>query len=92
MSCLPFNIMIIDDIQLQRPVPGRLAESGVSLTANQVSLVRAPVRPHTFVEIYHEIISTVILPLPLIQEGQMSVSSEFMCTTRDSQKVRGQFE
>ena len=27
-------------------------------------------------EIFHEIISMVILPLPLIQEGQMSVSGE----------------
>ena len=43
-------------------------------------LVRATVWPHTFVEIYHEIISTVILPLPLIQEGQMSVSGESRCT------------
>ena len=44
------------------------------------SLVRAPVRSHIFVEIYHEIIPTVILPLPLIQEGQLSVSGESMCT------------
>ena len=28
----------------------------------------------------HEIFSTVILSLPLIQEGQLSVSSERMCT------------
>ena len=28
----------------------------------------------------HEIISEVILPLPLIQEGQLSVTSEIMCT------------
>ena len=28
----------------------------------------------------HEIFSTVILPLPLIQEGQLSVSGERMCT------------
>ena len=31
-------------------------------------------RQHSFVEIDHEIFSTVILPLPLIQEGQLSVS------------------
>ena len=30
-------------------------------------------RQHCFVEIDHEIFSTVILPLPLIQEGQLSV-------------------
>ena len=28
----------------------------------------------------HEILSTVILPLPIFQEGQLSVSGERMCT------------
>ena len=37
-------------------------------------------RKHSFVEIDHEIFSTVILSLPLIQEGQLSVSGERMCT------------
>ena len=37
-------------------------------------------RQHPFVEIDHEIFSTVILSLPLIQEGQLSVSGERMCT------------
>ena len=37
-------------------------------------------RQHSFVEIDHEIFSTFILPLPLIQEGQLSVSGERMCT------------
>ena len=37
-------------------------------------------RQHSFVEIDHEILSTVILSLPLIQEGQLSVSDERMCT------------
>ena len=37
-------------------------------------------RQHSFVEIEHEIFSTVILSLPLIQEGQLSVSGERMCT------------
>ena len=32
------------------------------------------------VEIDHEIFSTAILCLPLIQEGQLSVSGERMCT------------
>ena len=35
---------------------------------------------HSFVEIDHEIFSTVILSLPLIQGGQLSVSGERMCT------------
>ena len=33
-----------------------------------------------FVEIDHEIISTTIRHLPLIQEGKLSVSGESMCT------------
>ena len=33
-----------------------------------------------FVEIDREIFSSVILSLPLIQEGQLSVSGERMCT------------
>ena len=37
-------------------------------------------RQHYFVEIDLEIFSTVILFLPLIQEGQLSVSGERMCT------------
>ena len=39
-----------------------------------------PNRQYSFVEIDHEIFSTVILSLPLIQEGQLSVSGERMCT------------
>ena len=37
-------------------------------------------RQHSFVEIDHEIFSTVILSLPLIQEGQLSISGERKCT------------
>ena len=37
-------------------------------------------RQHSFVEIDYEIFSTVILSLALIQEGQLSVSGEIMCT------------
>ena len=33
-------------------------------------------RQHSVVEIDHEISSTVILSLPLIQEGQLSVSAD----------------
>ena len=36
-------------------------------------------RQHSFVEIDHEIFSAVILSLPLIQEGQLSVSGERTC-------------
>ena len=37
-------------------------------------------RQHSSVEIDHEIFSTIILSHPLIQEGQLSVSGERMCT------------
>ena len=37
-------------------------------------------RQHSFMGIDQEILSMVILSLPLIQEGQLSVSSERMCT------------
>ena len=37
-------------------------------------------RQHSFMEIDHEIFSTVILSFPLIQEGHLSVSGERMCT------------
>ena len=40
----------------------------------------ALVRHHSFVEIDHEIFSTVILSLPLIQEGSSSVTCKRMCT------------
>ena len=39
-------------------------------------------RQHSFVEIDPEIFSTVILSLPLIQEGQLSVSGARMCTVQ----------
>ena len=38
-------------------------------------------RQPSFAELDHEIFSLVILSLPLIQEGQLSVSGERMCTT-----------
>ena len=37
-------------------------------------------RQHSFAEINHEIFSIVILSLPLIQEGQLSVSGKRMRT------------
>ena len=37
-------------------------------------------RQHSFVEIDHEIFCRVVLSLPLIQEGQLLVSGERMCT------------
>ena len=39
------------------------------------------VRQYSFVEIDNETFSTAILSLPMIQEGQLSVSGERMCTS-----------
>ena len=36
-------------------------------------------RPHTFMEIDHDIFSMVIFLVPLIQAGLLSVTSESMC-------------
>ena len=47
---------------------------------HEVAESSLPNRQHSFMEIDHEIFSTVILFLPLIQEGQLSVSGKRMCT------------
>ena len=46
----------------------------------EVASSTPPGLQHSFVEIDHEIFSTVVLSLPLIQDGQMSVSGGRMCT------------
>ena len=38
-----------------------------------------PVHSHAFEEIYHELFSTFVLLLPLIQEGLMSALNESIC-------------
>ena len=51
------------------------------LTGDQeLWLPSLPGRLQSFMEIDHEIFSTVIFCLLLIQEGQLSVSGERMCT------------
>ena len=57
--------------QLDAPSDWRLGGRGFNSRQGQ---------QHSFVEIDHEIFSTVILSLPLIQEGQLSVSGERICT------------
>ena len=56
--------------------PGSLAQSVASLTANPGVASSIPARSNTFMEIDHEIISTVILLTALIQEGLQSGTSE----------------
>ena len=57
---------------------GPVVQSVASQTAEPGVMSSIPLRPHTFVEIDHEIISMVILHL-LIQEGLLSVTSKGMC-------------
>ena len=59
---------------------GTIAQSVASQTAELGVKNSIPTRSHAFVEIDHEIISMVILLLPLNQEGLLSVTRESMCT------------
>ena len=52
---------------------GPVAQSVSSLIADLGVVSLIPARPHTFVEIDHEVVSSVILLLRLIQEGLLSV-------------------
>ena len=49
-------------------------------TGDQVVAGSTPAGSATFFRRDHEIFCTVILPLPLIQEGHVSVSDVRMCT------------
>ena len=48
---------------------GPVAQSVASLIADPEIVSSIPARPHTFVEVDHEIFSMVILLLPLIKNG-----------------------
>ena len=65
------------------PFNGRILPDAVESTsasyADSLGL-NSPVRQHSFVKFGHEINSTAILSLPLIQEGQLSVTGERLCT------------
>ena len=59
---------------------GLVVQSVACPTADPGGESSIPARSYTFVEIDREIISTVILLLPLIQEGLLSTTSDIMCT------------
>ena len=62
-------------------MPASVAWLEMRLTGDHVLAVLTPRRVgSTFVEIDREIFFVVILSLQLIQEGQLSVSSERMCS------------
>ena len=52
----------------------------VQLVIRSLWVLSRPGCQHSFIEIDHEIFSTIILSLLLIQEGQLSVSGEKMHT------------
>ena len=54
-------------------IPGRVAQSVTNLTADPGVVSLIPARSHTFVEIDHEMISTVIL-LPSPESKRVVVS------------------
>ena len=76
-----FNIRISPEQYIYKfEEPGRVAQSvtylatDACLTADSGDESLIPARSHTFVEIDHEIISTVILLLPLIHSRRVVVS------------------
>ena len=74
---MTYNYKITVYLQM---IPDTIAQSEVSLLADPGVGISIPAQCHTFVEIDYEIISTVILLLPLIQEGLLSITSDSMCT------------
>ena len=75
-----FSQLILDLLSFLKMTPGRVAQSvtclatDACLTADPGVASSIPVRSHTFVEIDHEMISTVILLLPLIHSRRVVVS------------------
>ena len=66
-------------IPVNRYFTGCITQLVTSLTADPGVPNLIPAWSHTSMEIDHEIISSAILLLPLIQEGLLSVTSESMC-------------
>ena len=62
-------------------------QSVISQTGDPGVTSLSPARSHTFMETDHEIISKVILLLPLIQEGLLSVTSK-VCAHKTSNKQK----
>ena len=60
--------------------PASVARMRVRLMIMRLRVRPPPGGQHSFVKTDHEIFSTIILSLPLIQEVQLSVSGVRMCT------------
>ena len=76
--CCPANYIVAYAVSVKLRLHSTIYSLFPRVTVTETSPRRG--RQHSFVEIDHEIFSTVILSLPLIQEGQLSVSGERMCT------------
>ena len=76
--CEPNNHFVFMTTFCRRP--RWLSWMRVRLVIRRLRVRPPPGREHSFMEIDHEIFSTVILSLTLIQEGQFSVSNEKMCS------------
>ena len=62
-------------------MPASVTQLDAHLTGDQEVVGLTPAgSANFFMEIDHEIFSMVILSLPLIQEGQLSVSGKRLCT------------
>ena len=72
-------ILCLDESFQDYSWPGLVAQSVASPTADPGVASWIPAQSHTFVEIDHEIISTVILLIQLIQKGLLSVTGESIC-------------
>ena len=88
-------VHMIHTVFVEPFLSNRLSKGSLSKQKGQASVAQLDARPtedqdvadstpasqqHSFVETDHEIFSTVILSLLLIQEGQLSVSGKRMCT------------
>ena len=73
---IPYMVWVL----IRRASLGGSDECAVRLETKSCKFNPCRGRQHSFVEIDREIFSAVILSLPLIQEGQLSVSGERMCT------------
>ena len=71
---------LADGLNPTKSCPGPVEQSVIWLTAGPGIASLTPARSHSSQEIGREIISTVILLIPLIQEGLLSVTSKSMCT------------
>ena len=77
---LSLRMLRVNPILLPKNTVLHFSWMRVRLVIRRLWVRPPPGRQHAFVEIDHEIFSTVILYFPLIQEGQLSVSGERMCT------------